>query len=133
MSTNNANKIQRNSASGLDATEPGQPVEPPAVRRSSRLKTPKGTFGEAAAHVSPPNTADAGLADDVGHSHGQISIPSVSKKSSGAIDDITYIIDTDLQQYVRVTIRGHTMEDNAVFLVCNRKFFDSKSSLSVVL
>ena len=113
MSTNEVKKIQRTSA--------GHPVDTPTIRRSVRLKTAKGTFGEAAARVSPPNTQDAGLADDVGHSHRRTSIPIVSKKSNGTVDDIIYATETDSQQYVRVTIRDHRMEENSVFLVCYRK------------
>ncbi len=131
MSTRKARRIQRTSTSGLDAV--GQPVETSAIRRSSRLKTAKGTFGEAAARVSPPNTQDAGLAADLDPSHGRNSNTIVSKKYGEAIDDIIYTIDTDMQQYIRVTIRGHPMEENSVFLVCYRKILDSNSSLLVVL
>lgn len=117
MSANNANATQHADGPGLNVA---QPAEPPPVRQSNRISNKivqltKGTCGEAAARVSlsSPNTSPG---DDECHCPDQPSIPIMARQSRGTADGIIYVTDTALQQYVRVTIRGHAMEDNSVFL-----------------
>ncbi len=116
MSANSASTIQRRLGAATD------PVEPPTVRRSSRIKSAKGTCGKAAAHVSHSASPEARSVDDEGLKLGQASIPVTSKKSSEDVDGIIYVTETDLQQYVRVTIQDHMIEDNSVCPLCYRKF-----------
>lgn len=125
MSTNDANATQQADGPQLDAA---QPAEPP-VRRSNRIsnkivKSTKGTCGEAAARVSL-SSPDASPGDDECSSPSQPSVPIMASQSrSATANGIIYVTETVLQQYVRVTIRGHTIEDNSVFLF----FLVTKSS-----
>ncbi len=122
MSTNNASRIKRSGAhkrAGAQELGAGAEPDPPAIRRSDRIsnkvvKSAKGTCGKAV-RDSLLTSPDASPADQESHYLGQTSIPVVSKKSSEAVDGIIYVKETNLQQYVRVTIRDHTVEDISVF------------------
>lgn len=120
MSTNpNANTTQTAGEPTLDAA---QPAGPHPIRRSTCIsnkvvKSTKGTCGKVAERVSLTNRSDsllAGIADDERHDLSQPSKTITVRQPHG--NGIIYVTETVLQQYVRVTVRGHTMEDNSVFL-----------------
>ena len=134
----NANATQHADGPGVDAAAAAQVAGPVPIRRSARIsnkvvKSTKGTCGKVAEHVSLSNRSygPTSRSDDEHHDLGRASLPI--KQPRGTVNDIIYVKDTVLEQYVRVTARGHAMEDNSVRILYQDEICHANPRLLVVL